>query len=247
MNQDAALGANLTGIASAPHRSQEMISGMEEFPPTSTGSAQDIANVRIAYAQEADPQGSVPPPAGLKDKIQTAVKAVKGESPTLFMDKLGERLAFERTGTRLYEALVSKHDAFGSFSGGPSREELEHILEEEYEHFAMLRHAIEQLGGDPTSVTPSANLHAAASHGINLVIVDPRTTLLQCLEAILIAELVDNACWEALSELARDAGEDELVEKFEQALATEQEHLEKVQTWLAAAQGRVKVAGSHAV
>ena len=38
-----------------PQRSQEMRTGMEEFPPTSEGSAQDIAMVRIAYAKEAEP------------------------------------------------------------------------------------------------------------------------------------------------------------------------------------------------
>jgi len=154
------------------------------------------------------------------------------------MDKLGERLAFERTGTRLYEALISKHDAFGSFAGGPSKADLEHICEEEYRHFTMLQAAVEQLGGDPTAVTPAANLSATASQGIPKVIVDPRTTLLQSLEAVLIAELSDNACWETLVELAQQAGENGLGQQFEHAYATEQEHLVKVRTWLAAGQGR---------
>jgi rubrerythrin len=244
MSQSATLGTNRTGIAAAPQRSQEMLTGMDEFPPTFQGSAHDIAQVRIAYAQLAEPLGSVLPPANLKGTVQTTVKAVMGEKPTLLMDKLGERLAFERTGTRLYEALVSKYDAFGSFAGGPSREDLEHVRQEEYRHFTMLQSAIEQLGGDPTAVTPSANLHATAAHGINQVIVDPRTTLLQSLEAILVAELADNACWEALVELAQGAGEDKLVQQFEQARMTEQEHLEKVQAWLASGQGRARNGGS---
>lgn len=230
MNQNPPLGTNRTGMAADPRRSQEMLTGMEEFPPTSQGSVQDLAQVRIAYAQKAEPLGSVPLPAKVKDQLQAAVKAVQGERPMLFMDKLGERLAFERTGTRLYEALVSKYDAFGSFAGGPSREDLEHVLQS----------AIEQFGGDPTAVTPSANLHATAGHGISMVIVDPRTTLLQSLEAILIAELADNACWDALIELAQDAGEDDLVRQFERAREHEREHLEKVQAWLAAGQGRTQ-------
>jgi ferritin-like protein len=237
MNQNATTGTNRTGIAMAPERSQEMLTGMEEFPPNSQGSALDIAQVRLAYAQEAEPMGSVPMPAGLKGKVPTAVKAVMGEQPTLFMDKLGERLAFERTGTRLYEALISKHEAFGSFAGGPSKADLEHICEEEYRHFTMLQAAIEQLGGDPTAVTPAANLSATASQGIPKVIVDPRTTLLQSLEAALIAELSDNACWETLVELAQQAGENDLAQQFEQAQETEQEHLRKVRAWLAAGQG----------
>jgi hypothetical protein len=240
MSQNATPGKNLTGIAAAPKRSQEMLAGTDEFPPSSQGSAQDIAQVRIAYAQQAEPPGSVPLPAGFTDKMQTAVKAALGEKPMLLMDKLGERLAFERTGTRLYEALVSKYDAFGSFSGGPSREDLEHVLQEEFRHFTLLQAAIEQLGGDPTAVTPSANLSATAAQGIKQVIVDPRTTLLQSLEAILVAELADNACWEGLVELAQGAGEDALARQFQEARVTEQEHLEKVQAWLAAGQGRTQ-------
>jgi rubrerythrin len=238
MNQHATPGTNLTGIAAAPQRSQEMLTGMDEFPPTSHDGAQSIAQVRIAYAQLGEPLGSVPRPASLTDKMQTAVKAAMGEQPMLLMDKLGERLAFERTGTRLYEALVSKYDAFGGFTGGPSRADLEHVRQEEYRHFTLLQAAIEQLGGDPTAVTPSADLHATAAHGIKQVIVDPRTTLLQSLEAILITELADNACWEALVELAQGAGEDALVRQFREARATEQEHLDKVKAWVAAGQGR---------
>jgi len=243
MNQHATPGRNRTGIAVAPQRSREMLTGLEEFLPTSPGSAQEIAQVRIAYAQQAEPLGSVPLPASLTDKLQTTVKDVMGAHPMLLMDKLGERLAFERTGTRLYEALISKYDAFGSFTGGPTRDDLEHVLQEEHRHFTLLQAAIEQLGGDPTAVTPSADIHATAAHGIKMVIVDPRTTLLQSLEAILVTELADNACWEALIELAQGAGEDGLVEPFRQARVTEQEHLEKVQAWLAAGQGRTRNGG----
>jgi hypothetical protein len=240
MNQHATAGTNRTGMAAAPQRREEMLAGMEEFPPSSQGSAKDLARVRIAYAQAAELLGSIPLPAGVKGKGTSAAKAAKGAQLLLLMDKLGERLAFERTGTRLYEALVSKHEAFGSFAGGPSRDDLEHIRHEEFQHFTLLQSVIEQLGGDPTAVTPSADLHATAAHGINMVIVDPRTTLLQSLEAIHIAELADHACWEALVALAQETGEDALVEPFEQAHATEQEHLQKVQAWLAAGQGRAQ-------
>ena len=238
MNQNATAGTNLTGLVAAPQRSQEMLTGTEEFPPSSEGSAEDLALVRITYAKEVEPLGSMPPLVHGEGKGKSAAKAVKGEQLLLFMDKLGERLAFERTGTRLYEALVSKHDAFGSFTGGPSREALEHIRQEEYQHFTLLQSVIEQLDGDPTAVTPSANLHATAAHGIQMVIVDPRATLLQSLEAILIAELADNACWGALIELAQEAGKDTFVQQFQEALGNEQDHLDKVQAWLAAGQGR---------
>jgi len=245
MNQNATVGINRTGTAAAPDRTQAMLAGVQEFLSTSQGSAYDVAQMRVAYAQEAEPVGSVPLPPTLTGKIQTAVQAITGDHPVLFMDKLGERLAFERTGTRLYEGLVSKYDAYGGFSGGPSREDLDHIRQEEFRHFTLLQAAIEQLGGDPTAVTPSADVHATASHGIMQVIMDPRTTLLQSLEAILVVELADNACWESLTELAQGAGQDDLARQFREARATEEEHLQKVHTWIAAGQGRAAKGGSN--
>jgi rubrerythrin len=232
------LRINVTGASSAPDRSKEMITGMEEFPPTSQGSSKDAGKLRVVYAKEAKPVGSMPLPAGVKGKLKSVKKAVSGNDPNLLMDKLGERLGFERSGTRLYEALITKHEAYGGFKGGPEKADLEHILSEEHEHFIMLSEAIAKLGGDPTAVTPSANVHATLASGIVKVITDPRTDLVQSLEAILVAELADNDCWEALSEITQNAGEPELASRFMGAAATEAEHLEKVRGWLAAAQGR---------
>ncbi|HEX7785858.1 MAG TPA: ferritin-like domain-containing protein [Methylomirabilota bacterium] len=221
---------NLTGQAVAPDRAARMVEATREFPPNAEGSALDIAAVRVQYVQEL-PDGPV----------SAGPDAFGGTSPLL--DKLGERLAFERAGTRLYEALLSKYDAYGSFEGGPSREELVEMLGEEMTHFGLLRQAIEALGGDPTELTPSANLQLTASHGVGQVLVDPATSLVQCLEAIAMAELTDNECWESLLGLAEMAGNSSLVSDCERALATEEEHLEKVRAWLAAAQGRPEVEG----
>jgi rubrerythrin len=163
----------------------------------------------------------------------------KGKPPTdsmrVLLDKLGERLAFERAGTRLYEALLSKFDAFGSWPGGPARSDLEEIRDEEHQHFTLLQSAIAKLGGDATAVTPSANLHAVSSMGLPAVLSDPRTDLQDGLETILIAELVDNECWENLSALASEMGEDELAASFASALQQERDHLDRVRAWLRAA------------
>lgn len=235
MKHQESIGANKTGVSAHSLR-QEMVTGVEEFVTTAQGSAQDMANVRIAYAKEAgaDALGSIPQPAPWTGAVKTVTKAVTGGSPTLMLDKLGERLAFERSGVRLYEALLSKYDAYGSFSGGPRREDLMHILREEFAHFSMLQQVLEQLGGDPTAVTPSGNLQATMSLGIAQVLADPRASLLHSLEAILVAELADNDCWKTLGMLAEEVGEDQLGRQFQQAFATEQEHLAKVRAWLAA-------------
>jgi rubrerythrin len=229
-------GHNRTGIATSPKLTQEMIAGAQEFAPAPNGDENIIARVREEYARDAEPLGSVPPPATLKGAAKTALRSAKGLRPTRLLDKLGERLAFERTGVRLYGALISKFDAFGSFEGGPTREMLVQIMNEEYRHFTLLSESVTKLGGDPTVVTPSADLHATMTAGVLAVMVDPRTTFTQCLEAALMAELADNSAWEVLSELAAQNGEDELAAQFEAARREEAVHLDSVKNWIAMAQ-----------
>jgi hypothetical protein len=62
---------------------------------------------------------------------------------SVLLDKLGERLAFERQGTRLYEGFLQKLAATPTEHDiGPSREELRHICDEELKHFKLLQKAI---------------------------------------------------------------------------------------------------------
>jgi rubrerythrin len=151
----------------------------------------------------------------------------------VLLDKLGERLAFERQGTRLYEAFLQKCESLAlEDASGPSIEELRHICEEELEHFHLLQNAIIALGGDATVQTPSADVAGVLSHGVMQVVSDPRTTIPQTLQAMLTAELVDNDGWQMLQDLAAELGQDDLEEQCGKAYEEEQEHLEKVREWL---------------
>lgn len=228
------MGDNRTGTARARERCEEMVSGESEFAPPPNVDDAPIAELRKEYAAEAEPLGSLPPPASLKQLGKSVIGKVKGTSPSLLVDKIGARLSFERAGVRLYQALLSKHDAFGSYEGGPPRAALEHIMEEEHAHFLLLREAVAELGGDPTAVTPSAEIEDTASSGLRALLVDPRVNLAQSLEAILIAELADNDCWDALVDLASQAGEDALAARFGAARDEERAHLLAVRSWLAA-------------
>ena len=49
----------------------------------------------------------------IRDRLKTALNKLTGVSPEMLIDKLGERLAFERTGVRLYEALLAKASVVG--------------------------------------------------------------------------------------------------------------------------------------
>lgn len=226
---------NRTGSRLSEEELQKMVDGTKEFGPTSKGSAQLIAQNRMSYAEDGETLGSYPPPENARVFKDAADKAPNEQSMDLFMDKLGARLAFERTGVRLYEGMIAKVDALGSFDGGPSVGDLEHIRSDELTHFNLLRDCIEQLGGDPTAMTPSADVDATLGEGATKVMVDPRIGVIDSLQALLIAELADHAGWDALHEIAKSVGADEMAEKFDKALDEEEEHLRSVEQWMGAA------------
>lgn len=232
MKNTVETGKNRTGIALSPLDKQELIEGALATVPSMEGDETELDQARAPYLKDRDTIGSMPVPASVKGVASTVVDAVKGAKATVFLDKLGERLAFERTGTRLYATLLGKLDASDPLPGGPTRADLEKIHGEELAHFEMLREAMLSLGADPTAITPSADVAAVSSMGILQVVGDARMNLKQSLEAILVAELVDNDCWAVLVELARATGHDTLAERFETALAEEEEHLVNVRSWV---------------
>jgi len=214
-------GNNHTGLAPHPRERDDMMQGAREFKPTSSGGPDEIAKLRIAYARAGGPHGTM-----------SAASVDPARLPVL--DKLGARLQFERTGTRLYDALISKLDAYGGFDGGPSRAQLVEIRDQEHGHALLAQELIRGLGGDPTMVTPCASLQATASRGIVDVLVDPRTSLIDCLETILIAELADQDSWAALARSAEALGDTGMAAKITQAQQTELQHLRKLRGWLEA-------------
>jgi hypothetical protein len=159
--------------------------------------------------------------------------AADADRMSVLLDKLGERLAFERQGTRLYQGFLQKlEQAQTEHDGGPSPEDLRHICDEELEHFVMLQKAIIAIGGDATVQTPSADVAGVLSHGILQIVSDPRTTIPQTLQAVLNAERADNDGWQMLKGLAANLGFSDLEKKCEKAFQEEQEHLENVRAWL---------------
>ncbi|HEY2029067.1 MAG TPA: ferritin-like domain-containing protein [Myxococcales bacterium] len=225
-------GLNRTGIATSPIDSPDVLKGAQVGLPVHSSVGRDAAAARRELAREAEPIGHVPLPASLKGMAKTAMTALKGEKASVFIDKLGERLAFERSGTRLYELVLLKGEAYPTWEGGPAIAELREHHDEELAHFGLLQECLTQLGADPTAMTPSADLAINLSIGLPQVLSDPRTSLRECLEGVLIAELADNACWETLIELARELGQSEMATRFEHALRNEQQHLRRVQGWV---------------
>lgn len=245
---------NRTGMQRSPGQSQELVEGTDDFQPDvplPDPGRDGLAETRAEYIAEGQPLGTIPAPITPVGMVKSAANMLTGNRLQVLIDKLAERLAFERSGTRLYDALITKYDASfarggayadenddtarkTSLGGRVTRDALLEIRNEEAAHFALVAGAIEQLGGDPTAETPCADAVGVQSLGLVQSVSDPRTSLAQSLNAILTAELSDNAGWELLIQLAEALGQDDLVEDFREALVREARHLQVVRSWLAA-------------
>jgi hypothetical protein len=229
--RDAEMGRNRTGIKTSPVDIEKMLAGMDSnlARPSPEGDESGISEMRGSYIADADPVGSVPPPTGMKGAAKSGAKMLQGKRPQMFLDKLGERLAFERTGTRLYDALITKCQSDGA--SGVDAKQLLHFRNEEAQHFALINECMEFLGADPTAQTPCADVAGVESAGLMQVITDPKTTMAQSLHALLVAELTDNAGWDELILLATKMGHDDMAQKFTEAQGHEREHLAAVRKW----------------
>ena len=231
MKEQTPMGMNRTGMQMSPFDANAMQGMPASMTPATPGDDSALAEMRSAYIAESEPIGSVPLPGSVKGAMTTGVSMLTGDQPQLLLDKLGERLAFERTGTRLYDALITKFEAMQDQSTSMTLADLQKIRQDEARHFAIVADAIETLGGDQTSQTPCADLVGVESMGLMQVVTDPRTTIAQSLHAILVAEMTDNAGWELLIALAEDQNQNSLITDFSVALDEERVHLQQVQSW----------------
>ena len=224
------VGMNRTGTQMSPIDTKAML----DTGPAIRGEGGDestLTGMRSEYIASAGGLGSVPLPVTVSGALNVGVLALKGGSPQILLDKLGERLAFERTGTRLYDALITKCEVLLDGDISMTIDELEQIRADEARHVMALSDAIESLGGDPTSQTPSADLAGVESMGLVQVLNDPRANIAQSLHAMVTAELSDKSGWEILVALADEHELGDMVNDFTQALNEEREHLAMVQTW----------------
>lgn len=229
MATSAKVGANMTGVQMSPKDTKSLLEAVEQILPDVPGDAKAIKAERLVRNEEAERIGSVPVPGSVKGVLKTTFDMVKGKSPEILIDKLGERLAFERNGVRLYDAMIAKAKALDG-ADAELVNVLRHIREEEFEHMNLVRQAIETLGGDPTAMTPCADVAGVKSMGVMQVLTDPRTNIAQGMGALLTVELEDNAAWELLIELAEAGGHPDIATSFQKAKEQEDDHLLKIKT-----------------
>lgn len=234
MEPNTKMGSNKTGIDMSPILSKEMIEGSRKLKLDGEDGYTNIALLEQFYLDNDDPLGSVPMPGTVKGVVKSATKMLTGHHPEVFLNKLGERLAFERSGVRIYEQLILKCEHMAANSSDGLKlpfEKLQKFHDQEAEHFYLLVECMKTLGADPTAQTPDADASGVAASGLMKVIMDPRTSISQSLEAMLSIELTDNAAWELLIKLADDMGLEDMADKFRHALQQENVHLEYVKQW----------------
>ncbi|WP_200883098.1 ferritin-like domain-containing protein [Massilia sp. BSC265] len=244
------VGMNKTGVQMSPLQTKAMLSDDKIITRGQPGDETAMAQLREAYIAETEGLGSIPVPGNMKGMASMAVNMVTGNKPQILLDKMAERLAMERTATRLYDALLVKVDALHGGGGVPvgtiTREQVASIRGDEARHALLMRDAIASMGGDPTAMTPSADLVGVEAMGLVQVLSDPRTNMAQSLHAILTAELSDGVGWETLIALAHEHGQADLVDGFSDALLQERKHQALIQTWYEEAVGLDAGASAHA-
>lgn len=215
---------NRTGTRIARGFLEEMLDTQDLVINDEPGPGPTDSEIRMTAIEEADPPGS-----------PTDVATAPGMGALL--DSLGGRLAYERGGTRLYEAILRKAEATAHLHGlKECVPDLEQIRDEEEDHAALLKRVIEEMDGDPTMETPCADIEGVMASGLLQVVHDPRTSLLDCLRCAAVAELADVENWTALvKKMDGQLGKESRAE-MEEALDRELEHLATIRKWISLAE-----------
>src|SRR4051812_48467031 len=101
MEQNTELGTNKTGIDMSPIDSQKMLENSGNISSDINNGREAIADMKNTFLNDTEPLGSVPLPGSIKGVVKSALNKITGRHSEVFINKLGERLAFERTGIRV--------------------------------------------------------------------------------------------------------------------------------------------------
>lgn len=140
------------------------------------------------------------------------------------IDYLTERLSFERSGVQLYERIIEKMRGSRVQEFQAMLPQLEEYRDEERDHEQWLAGQIAALGGDARAESEMSRLVKEEWRGVEEVVLHD-TQIPHLLHALLVAELMDNAGWEILMELADGAGDREAKRQFKKRYQEEEDHL----------------------
>ncbi|APR84795.1 Hypothetical protein A7982_10144 [Minicystis rosea] len=152
------------------------------------------------------------------------MKTLAATNRDKLIDLLNERLVFERSGVKLYDTIVGNMERSKNPEVAGMLQTMREHRDEEKEHATWLEAQIRALGGDAQAKTEMGELVAAESAGVERVVTTDQNLMHQ-LHALLTAELVDNAGWELLLQLADEADDDDARREMRRRAHHEAEHL----------------------
>ncbi len=141
------------------------------------------------------------------------------------IDLLCERLAFERSGVKLYDKILTEMKASQNPQITKMLEPMQEHRDQEKEHEEWLEAQIRSLGADDKKPTEMSRLVTKESQGIEEVVLKGTGQIAHLFHALLAAELVDNAGWDLLVQLADEADDSKARREFKKRLHEEEEHL----------------------
>ncbi len=141
------------------------------------------------------------------------------------LDVLTERLTYERAGVKLYDKVIECVRASSEPAITKMLGQLAEHRDQEKEHQEWLEGQIRALGGDPNASTKMSRTIETESKGVEQVILGGQASMRQMFHALATAELVDNAGWDLLVDLADEADDDDAKKAFKKRLHEEEEHL----------------------
>ncbi len=140
------------------------------------------------------------------------------------IDVLSERLAFERAGVKLYDRIIEVMRASADENVNRMLPEMQKHRDQEKEHEEWLEEQIRSIGGDAHTETDKSRLVTRESKGIEEVVMSD-AQLPHLFHALLAAELVDNAGWDLLVQIADEADDSDAKREFKKRLHEEEDHL----------------------
>jgi rubrerythrin len=146
-------------------------------------------------------------------------------NPQKVIDLLTERLTFERSGVKLYDAIIEKMNLSTEEGVVDMVDQMREHRDQEKEHEEWLEDCVRQLGGDAHAETEMSAVVTRESKGIEDIILDGDNDIFHLFHALLTAELADNAGWDLLVSLADEAGDRDAKKAFKKRLHEEEEHL----------------------
>jgi rubrerythrin len=173
--------------------------------------------------------------AELTEKIKDYMSSTTVKHDRL-MARLSEFLAVEQGGKKIYQrALQMARDP-------EVQKKFQIFYEQTIKHEEILSRIIRELGGDPTWMSPTAQLAEAKAAGLLRTLdqtegLTPKQVELNAMENVVLAEAKDHADWELLGKIARQTTDSTLSKILKPAVdevePEEDQHLNWTKTQMA--------------